>query len=182
MKLKASRLASEKLSLAQTAVETRVEVRAAQLSANGLAAQQGADRITWQDASFDASTIVADLGGASPAASSADLHFDDVALKLKALAAVALDAASEIAQIAAVNLGAKSLTVALPKGPIDVRGDGLSLALSDAVFHSPADPATEMLRLGRANISGGMFRLKDQVVTVQQDRYRRWRGADLAGH
>mgnify|MGYP003380478239 CR=1 FL=1 len=67
-------------------------------------------------------------------------------------AAVALDAPSEIAQIAAANLGAKSLTVALPKGPIDVRGDGLSLALSDAVFHSPADPATEMLRLGRANI------------------------------
>ena len=166
--LKAARLASDKLSLAQAVAETRVKARAAQLSASGLAAQQGADRITWQDASFDASKIVAALGGASPAATSTDLRFDGVALKLKALAAVALDAPSEIAQIAAANLGAKSLTVALPKGPIDVRGDGLSLALSDAVFRSPADPATEMLRLGRANISGGVLRLKDQVVTVDK--------------
>jgi hypothetical protein len=163
-------IASEKLSLAQSDAALRIDAAAAQVSMAGLAAHQGADRIKWQDAALDVRAIAATLAGssASPAAAGLKLSFADVALKLKALAAVAQGSSSEVARIAAASLGAKSLLVALPDGPLDVSGDGLSVALSDAVFHSPADPATEMVRFARTNLTGGVLRLKDRVLSVDQ--------------
>jgi hypothetical protein len=163
-------IVSEKLSLAQSDAALRVNAAAAQVSMAGLAAHQGADRIKWQDASLNVRAIAATRAGssASPAASGLKLSFDDVALKLKTLGAVAQGASSEVARIAAASLGAKSLLVALPGGPLDVTGDGLSVALSEAVFHSPADVTTEMVRFARANISGGVLRLKDRVLSVDK--------------
>ncbi|MEF8730872.1 MAG: DUF748 domain-containing protein [Candidatus Accumulibacter meliphilus] len=163
-------IASEKLSLAQSDAALRIDAAAAQVSMAGLAAHQGADRIKWQDAALNVRAIAATLAGssASPAASGLRLSFADVALKLKALGAVAQGSSSEVARIAAASLGAKSLLIALPDGPLDVTGDGLSVALSDAVFHSPADPATEMVRFARTNITGGVLRLKDRVLSVDK--------------
>ncbi|HRF06820.1 DUF748 domain-containing protein [Accumulibacter sp.] len=163
-------IASETLSLAQSAGALHIDVAAAQVSMAGLAAHQGADRIKWQDASLDVRAIGATLAGssASPAATGLKLSFADVALKLKALGAVAQGAKSEVARIAAASLGAKSLVLALPGGPLDVTGDGLSVALSEAVFHSPADVTTEMVRFARANISGGVLRLKDRMLSVDK--------------
>jgi hypothetical protein len=163
-------IASEKVSLAQSDAALRIDAAAAQVSMAGLAAHQGADRIKWQDAALDVRAIAATLAGssASRAASGLKLSFADVALKLKALGAVAQGSSSEVARIAAASLGAKSLLIALPDGPLDVTGDGLSVALSEAVFHSPADPATEMLRFARTNISGGVLRLKDRVLSVDK--------------
>ncbi len=163
-------IGSETLSLAQGDGTLRIDAAAAQVSMAGLAARQGADRLKWQDASLDVRAIAATLAGssASSAASGLKLSFDDVALKLKALGAVAQGASSEVAQIAAASLGAKSLVVALPDGPLDVTGDGLSLALSEAVFRSPADPATEMVRFARTNVTGGALRLKERVFSVDK--------------
>ena len=66
---------------------------------------------------------------------------------MKAVGVVAQGASSEIAQFAAASFGASSVLLAVPDGPLDLRGDGLSASLSDAVLRSPAD-ATEMLHLG----------------------------------
>ncbi len=159
-------IASEKLSLAQSDAAMRIAAAAAQVSIAGLAAHQGADRLGWQDAALKVRAVAATLGRSS--ASGLNLRFDDVALKLQALGAVALGASSEVARIATAKLGASSLLVALPDGPLDIRGDGLSVALSDAVFHSPDDAATEMLRAAQAKISGGVLRLQDRVFTVDE--------------
>ncbi|MCB1932739.1 MAG: DUF748 domain-containing protein [Candidatus Accumulibacter sp.] len=162
-------IASEKLSLAQTNADLRIDAAAAQVALTGLVARQGADRVAWQDAALDVRAISAVLGSGSSASSSGlALRFDDVALQLKALGVVALGSPSEVAQLAAASLGAKSLLLALPDGPLDVRGDGLSVALSNGVLRSPADATTEMSRFARASLSGGVLRLKDQSFTVDK--------------
>ncbi|WP_313950895.1 DUF748 domain-containing protein, partial [Accumulibacter sp.] len=161
-------IASDKLSLAQTEAGTRIGAGAAQASLTGVVARQGADRIALHDASLDVRAIAAALGGGSPASSGLGLRFDDLALKLTALGVVAQGASSEVAQISAAKLGAKSLLLALPDGQLDLNGEGLSVALSDAIFHSPADAASEMFRAARVNLSGGVLRLKDRVLTVDQ--------------
>jgi hypothetical protein len=163
-------IVGDKLSLVQSDAALRIDAAAAQVSMAALAAHQGADRIKWQDAVLDVRAIAATLAGssASPAAAGLKLSFADVALKLKALGAVARGSSSEVARIAAASLGAKSLLIALPDGPLDITGDGLSVALTDAVFHSPADVATEMVRFARTNVSGGVLRLKDRVLSVDK--------------
>ncbi|WP_374683119.1 DUF748 domain-containing protein [Accumulibacter sp.] len=163
-------IGGEKLSLAQIDAALRIDAGAAQVSMAGLAARQGADRLAWQEAVLDVRALAATLGGASaaPAAAGVNLRLDGVALALKSLAAVAQGAASEIAQIAAASLAANSLLLALPAGPVAVNGDGLSVALTNAVLRSPADPAMEMLRFAQAKVSGGVLRLKDRLLGVDK--------------
>lgn len=168
VKLRSAKVASDKLSLTQADATTRIKAGAVQLSLTGLATQQAGARVAWQEASFKAGVIAAAVGAGSSASSALDLRFDDAALKLTALGLVAQGASSEIARIAAATLGAKSLALTLPDGAVDVTGDGLGMTLSDAVFHSPADAATEMLRFGRASVSGGRLRLKDRVLTAEK--------------
>jgi hypothetical protein len=163
-------IGGEKLSLAQNDAALRIDAGAAQVSMAGLAARQGADRLAWQDAVLDVRALAATLGGSSaaPASTGVNLRLDGVALALKSLAAVAQGASSEIAQIAAASIAANSLLVALPAGPVEVSGDGLSVALTNAVVRSPADPATEMLRFAHAKVSGGVLRLKDRLISVDK--------------
>ncbi|HRE85372.1 MAG TPA: DUF748 domain-containing protein [Accumulibacter sp.] len=163
-------IGGEKLSLAQNDAALRIDAGAVQVAMAGLAARQGADRLAWQDAVLDVRALAATLGGSSaaPASTGVNLRLDGVALALKSLAAVAQGASSEIAQIAAASLAANSLLVALPAGPVEVSGDGLSVALTNAVVRSPADPATEMLRFAQAKVSGGVLRLKDRLISVDK--------------
>ena len=95
------------------------------------------------------------------------LSVTDVVLELASSNLVEQGAAPELARVSQASMGAQSLTLALPDGPIDVAGDGLTATLSDVVVRSPAD-ATELLRLGTATLVGGALSLKDRAVTAQQ--------------
>ncbi len=132
-----------------------------------LKAQHGADAVDLGKLVVNGERLSLARGQTS---SGLDLRFDDVALKLTALGVIAQGASFDIARIAAATLGAKSLALVLPDGSpeqaLDIKGDGLSMALSDTVLHSPTDAATEMLRVGQASVSGGALRLKDKVLTA----------------
>ncbi|HCZ14054.1 MAG TPA: hypothetical protein DHV85_05530, partial [Candidatus Accumulibacter sp.] len=161
-------ISSEKLSLAQADGRLSVSGKALRLSLAKLAAAQGTDRVAVQDASFEAGALsVSSARSAGAARASFEARLDHAALQLKEAGVVAQGASSEIARFAAASLGARSVLLAVPDGPLDLRGDGLTASLSDAVFSSPAD-GSEMLQLGSGTLGGGAFSLRDRVATADK--------------
>ena len=167
IKLGTGQVTADKISVARASGRIRVSGNAAAASASVVSAWQSADRIALQSASFETRAISAAAGGAAPAAPGAEVRLEDAALRLASVEIVARGAASEIIHVPAARFGAGSLTLALPDGPADATGEGLSARLSDAVVRSPVD-ATEVLRLGSATLSGGALRLKDRVASADK--------------
>lgn len=165
--LAAATLGSGKVSLAQSPAQLRVAGSAAALSLSALAARQGADRIALQEASLELGALAVTAGGGAGAAAGTDVRIDDARLRIASVDVVGQGASSEIGRLAEASVGAKSLALALPEGPADLTGEGLSAAFSDVVVSSPAD-ATQLLRLGSASLAGGALSLKDKRVTAER--------------
>ncbi len=159
-------IAGERVSLGQTDAGIKAVMGTTAIAMSGLAARQASDRIAVKDGSFEAKAVSASTGGGSPGKSRVDARIDDAALKLVAVG-IAQGAKSELARVSAANVGAKSLVLAVADGPVDVTGNGLSAALSNLIVRNPAD-ATELLRVGKGTLSGGVLNLKDRVVSADK--------------
>jgi len=187
-------LALVELSLAASAefasARTHVALDRPKLSLSGARLEHGAGAIDVANAVIQANRIALDNAGATIAGTiaDADIALDGVSingsaqggqsgkvsLQGKQLAPNA-DADTRIAGSAATltvsgasaRLGASTLTFALPDGPAEVSGDGMTVALADVVLGSPAG-ATPLLRLGSATLEGGTLRLQDRVVSADK--------------
>lgn len=162
--LRVATLGGAALAIVQAGPQTQVQSSTSQLSASGLAAHRGADRLAWQDATLQAGTLSATF--AAPG-STATLVAGDASLQLSSGGVVAFGAGHEIGQLSQARLTAARLRVALPDGPADVDASGLALHLSGAALRSPAD-AAELLRLDKLALDGGALRLPDRFASADK--------------
>jgi hypothetical protein len=136
-------------------------------------------------AAFEARTVSADTGGAAQAPSSPEpgsaaersaapagttgamqARLEDAALRIEALSVAASGSTSDIGQLGAAKLTAKSLRMTQPEGPLDLAGDGLGAELTNALLRDPRD-ATEVLRLGRTALTGASLRLRERQLSAE---------------
>ncbi len=139
----------------------------ARAAASGVGARQGPDRIALEDATFAAKEVSVTAGGESPDPSGVQVRVAGAALRLATVGVVAQGASSNVLRIAKASIGADSLALGVPDGPVDLTGEGLTAALSDVVMNSPAN-ATEMARLGTVTLAGGTLDLSDRVLSAEK--------------
>jgi hypothetical protein len=152
-------LTAEQLALTQDKGQIQLTGTTAALDLTGLLAQQGENRLSMESGGFKTGQLTLDTAGTLQA------RLNDTALRLDALSVKALDAPMALGQVAQVNLLASSLQLALPEGPLELTGDGLSGDITQGVLNSPAD-GSELVRLGRAALAGGALRLHQRQFTA----------------
>jgi hypothetical protein len=155
------------LSVANTGGGTDLSGKSLTVSTATLVAQRDADRIALKDAGFEAQAFSAAAAAETSAAPGVDARIDGAALRLAALDVRALGSSQGLASVGAATVEAKALQLALPAGAPDVSGNGLGASLSDVVLKNPAD-STELLRLGRATLAGGVLRLRERSARAEQ--------------
>jgi len=171
--LRSANLAAERLSVTQENGRLKLDGHSANLGLKGLAAQQGENHVSLEDGGVKASQLALDTTGDRPSASpdrpaqagTLQASLKDAALRLGELSVKALGALSDLGHVAQMNLAAQSLQLALPDGPLELTGEGLSGEMTQAVLVSPAD-GSELVRLGRSTLAGGALRLHQQQFTA----------------
>jgi hypothetical protein len=169
--LRSANLAAERLSLTQENGRLKLDGRSANLGLKGLAAQQGENNLSLEDGEFKASQLALNTTGDRPSTSpdrpvqagTLQASLNDVALRFGTLSIKALGAPSDLGHVAQISLAAQSLQLALPDGPLELTGEGLSGEMTQAVLISPED-GSELVRLGRSALAGGA--LQQQQFTA----------------
>ena len=178
LELEAPAVGVTTLSIATTEGRTDLSGTSLTVSGAALVAQRDADRIALKDAGFEAQAFSAAADAETSAAPGLDARIDGAALRLAALDVRALGSSQGLASVGAATVEAKAVQLALPAGAPEVNGDGLGASLSDVVLKSPAD-SSELLRLSRATLAGGMLRLRErsaraEELTLAGGRARGW--------
>ncbi len=129
-----------------------------------IAAQHEKDHLSLQDASAQLRAVTASVSAKS---SDSDVQIDEGKLSLLSLGIVAQGAASEVARLATGSVSLDSLKVALPDGPVQLTGNGISAALTNVLLLDPADK-NELLRVGNMTLAGGAIQLPERVASAQK--------------
>ena len=167
VEIRTATLGGDSIALTQANGRLRVAGSGARAAVSGAGARQGRDRIVLEDASLEAREVSVATGGESPKPSGVEARVAGAAMRLASVGIVARGASSEVLLLAAANVGADSLALGVSEGPVELRGEGLTAALSDVVMNSPAD-ATEMARLGSVTLAGGTLDLSDREATAEK--------------
>ncbi|WP_210542196.1 DUF748 domain-containing protein [Rhodoferax sp. PAMC 29310] len=152
-------LKAEQLALTLDKGQVQLNGTSAALDLTGLNAQQGENRLSLASGGLATRQLTLDTTGALQA------RLSDTALSLSTMSVKALGAPGELGQVAQATMSAQSLQLTLPEGPLELTGDGLSAELTQTVLNSPAD-GTELIKLGRAALAGGVLRLPQQQFTA----------------
>lgn len=151
----------------------RIALGQPKLMLSGATAQQGDGRAALKEVALDAASLTASVG------SSIDAVAEGLMLHLVS-AGVRQRGAADLVQFADARLGAGSLVLksAGDGGAPELNGEGLTLALTDAVVREPAG-TTELARLGSANLMGGALRLGQRTlgfdkVVLAKGRAKGW--------
>lgn len=137
----------------------RLALDAPKLTMAGLRIEQGSDALALANAVIGAASVSAKAAG-----NRVDVVIDDAKAELSD--AVVQRASTAQASASTANLGAASLQLAFPDGPVEVSGKGIAAALTDAVVHGPAD--AELLQLGNASLTGGVFSLQERMAAAEK--------------
>ena len=133
----------------------------------GLALKRPGTSVDLRGAVVEAKSLVAGTGGTAPGPSRTEVQVDNLWLDLTTLGLVAEGATPVRARIVGATLGAASLSLAVPNGPLEGAAAGLSATLSGGAMNAMGESA-EWLSLGKASVSGGSVHLHDRRISAQK--------------
>lgn len=169
------KLDGDSIAMEKTNDKTRFLGAGALIKVSGLVARNENERVSLKETAVQLKALQA---GVSAKVGDSQLQIEDGKFTLTSLGIAMQGAASEVARLGGATIGVTSMKAALADGPVQLTGNGISVALSDALLHSPADK-NELVRVSELALTGGAIRLHERMagadkLTVSKGMAHMW--------